>query len=801
MAETLRIVIEGRDKASRAFRSLLGSLQRVGEYAMGQLVARAIPALTRGLASLGKMAIGQVGAAQQLEMALGGLLTQSLMYEKVNKVRTATLRLTDKEQLQLQGLRANLDGLNVRLDKARYNYGEYLAVQGEAGIDTRKFAADVAKLETNIAKTTLAITILEGKEGKLVSTTEQVWEETMSFADAQAEAAKQVKELTKFIDLLSIESPFKRQQVEMVTKYSLQAAMGTERTKEFTGAFLDFAAAQGISSENLGFAAEQFMQLRKLGKLTTIDLRQLRRLGIDVSRILGIKMGMSVEEFNTQVAKSPELMDELFESFIELASETTADAARQMSLTLPGMMANLQDIMEVGSRDLFRPMIEAVSPALLGLLEKLKGFVLGPGLKEWAQKLADSAVRVVDFIKNWDIIWATFKASIAEKIGELKRTFEAEGFVAAIEKALSFVGIEVDFDVMFRNLLQDLRTAWDRFWLGQDVTEEVPPFQPLHIPGMKEQIIGIFDELSTVFEEEGLVATIEKALSFAGVEVDFSALGQKILAAWNEFWLGPEMQFLGDPRHTRMGGMRDKLIGALTKLATQTLPELQVELRKIFSSIGEQIPGWIEEGLLTAGEWLMFITARGEEWAESPETQEKLRGIGSAIGTAIHEAVASLLGDEQKAGGIMELFAFQLGAAASNIREMFVAMGQGFARGLIEGLTGWLISDQAMRKVRETMGKMQLPLLPPGQPPSPTGLSRFQGGTPFSPGGWSLLGERGPELVRLPAGSRVYNARESRGMGGDTYNITINAGDAPAYAIEGAARRGILSARRKRGLR
>ena len=38
-----------------------------------------------------------------------------------------------------------------------------------------------------------------------------------------------------------------------------------------------------------------------------------------------------------------------------------------------------------------------------------------------------------------------------------------------------------------------------------------------------------------------------------------------------------------------------------------------------------------------------------------------------------------------------------------------------------------------------------------------------------------LVGERGPELVKLPRGSRVYSNRESAGMlsGGTTNNITV----------------------------
>ena len=42
-------------------------------------------------------------------------------------------------------------------------------------------------------------------------------------------------------------------------------------------------------------------------------------------------------------------------------------------------------------------------------------------------------------------------------------------------------------------------------------------------------------------------------------------------------------------------------------------------------------------------------------------------------------------------------------------------------------------------------------------------------------GGWSWVGEAGPELAYLPQGSQVKSASESREVGGDTYYITIDA--------------------------
>lgn len=42
-------------------------------------------------------------------------------------------------------------------------------------------------------------------------------------------------------------------------------------------------------------------------------------------------------------------------------------------------------------------------------------------------------------------------------------------------------------------------------------------------------------------------------------------------------------------------------------------------------------------------------------------------------------------------------------------------------------------------------------------------------------GGLTWVGEAGPELVRLPQGSQIMNAQDSRGAGGDTFYITIDA--------------------------
>lgn len=60
-------------------------------------------------------------------------------------------------------------------------------------------------------------------------------------------------------------------------------------------------------------------------------------------------------------------------------------------------------------------------------------------------------------------------------------------------------------------------------------------------------------------------------------------------------------------------------------------------------------------------------------------------------------------------------------------------------------------------------------------------ITGYADGTYNHPGGLALVGERGPEILRLPTGSQVYPTGVSQTMlqgarsGGDTYNITIDA--------------------------
>ncbi len=75
---------------------------------------------------------------------------------------------------------------------------------------------------------------------------------------------------------------------------------------------------------------------------------------------------------------------------------------------------------------------------------------------------------------------------------------------------------------------------------------------------------------------------------------------------------------------------------------------------------------------------------------------------------------------------------------------------------------------------------------------TPVPVGHNADGTDYWPGGWSWVGERGPELVELPRGTKVYSAEESRAMA--AAGPTGTGGSAGGESMADAVRRGVYEA-------
>lgn len=193
------------------------------------------------------------------------------------------------------------------------------------------------------------------------------------------------------------------------------------------------------------------------------------------------------------------------------------------------------------------------------------------------------------------------------------------------------------------------------------------------------------------------------------------------------------------------GRARDAVSGAATGLMDRTK-----------SAFGIQSPSKVFEGY---GRDLMEGLAIGIEDGEGVAT-DAMERVGDSLNSVAQTSFASIKDTVQM-----------------TIEDSFMGIIDG-SKSASEAFKSMVndILNQAIRMmvIRPLLGSLF------GGFGGGASVGAFANGTPFAPGGLALVGERGPELVNLPRGSKVMDAQRTKmaGNGGVQINIKNEAGGA-----------------------
>lgn len=399
--------------SSSTLGSFVSSLGSMATVAGGIVTAQLFNKIAEGVGAFVSVGLDAVGEAQKLEAGLGALLTANNLYERstkevsvavgdFSKLQADAAKKSDDLAFKQRELTAEINTQNASIQEQRQRI-----IQMADGLDKNQQIARLQEMEIALEGMTRELGETATEQGKLNNLTQEYttvsktsFEQVMSFADAQAEAKKQTQDLLAFVDKLSIISPFEADQVALVTKFAVGAGLGADATKRFTVGFLDMAAAVGIGSENLAFASGQLLQVAKIGRIGEVDLRQLRNLGIDLEKIIGVEMGLSIEQFNDKAKKSPEIFNELFDAVANFSKNTFPGAAAAMATSLGGLQSTFTDIFRVSSKNLLRPIVEALSPMASTILGNLASIATGPELSQIGQQMGQRMAEGIGTIQE-----------------------------------------------------------------------------------------------------------------------------------------------------------------------------------------------------------------------------------------------------------------------------------------------------------------------------------------------------------------------------------------------------------------
>jgi len=198
--------------------------------------------------------------------------------------------------------------------------------------------------------------------------------------------------------------------------------------------------------------------------------------------------------------------------------------------------------------------------------------------------------------------------------------------------------------------------------------------------------------------------------------------------------------------------------------------------KAIAGAVWDGFRNWVEENLKNQ---LTIITDKADEWSTDPEVLDTFHGYGASLIRRMTGGMADEFADPDLQGAmgdsLLDFFVAAIQSVDNLLGQLMTRLIQGMIDEAVNAVwrklghetppEGGMIGE-ALRYFSDAVNDAAVDLRRP--------VSRFARGTGLYPGGWGIVGEEGPELVRLPSGSQILPADETARAIGGTTNMTFN---------------------------
>lgn len=253
---------------------------------------------------------------------------------------------------------------------------------------------------------------------------------TLNFAQALDQASPKAQNLMNWLRALSVRSPFEYKTVADVFRFNMAFGQTADISKQVTEATLNFAAATGLSQDELSRFSYNLAQIGSQQKITAMDIRQLSMTRFGLTQLNGVFDILSEktktqirdhEDFNAALASGRVSVADFYQAFSEYSNKMYGSSAERMVRTLPGLMSNMKDVMFFGLADTFGPLGDRLVNLLSPLFDKLTAFAENGGFKQIGEKIG----------KTFDDVEASYR-----RVKSAFTSGGAEGGINAILKEL-----------------------------------------------------------------------------------------------------------------------------------------------------------------------------------------------------------------------------------------------------------------------------------------------------------------------------------------------------------------------------
>lgn len=226
-----------------------------------------------------------------------------------------------------------------------------------------------------------------------------------SMGEAMQQAGPRAEELLSWIQQLAIKSPFTQEGVASAYRMAMAYGFTSTEAQRLTTALINFAAGSGQSEGAMQMIALALGQIQAKGKLAGQEVLQLTNAGLAVDQILAKAFGKSTAEIVTMREQGLIPANAAIEAITESLERDFGGAAARQTGTVEGLISSLEDLKQVGLREFFTGLVQAVQPELQKLVDTLNTPQMMANIREMGDQFAQSAMQIVEGAKRaWEWI-------------------------------------------------------------------------------------------------------------------------------------------------------------------------------------------------------------------------------------------------------------------------------------------------------------------------------------------------------------------------------------------------------------
>ncbi len=553
---------------------------------------------------------------------------------------------------------------------------------------------------------------------------------------------------------------------------------------------------------------------------------------------LGIATREEMAGWGLQFSKSGELLTPAREAFAVLESYVRGKFGGMMAAqsgTFEGMLSNLSDWLGAAKRKLMAPIFEVLKDKLQGVLDLLNSpaaqaamdmvaNTLAKGVEvavEWVGKLIDGVGALLGYLdagNKRDLMREWFGAEAGPYIDELVRgvTGLVQGFMDLMAQASPIIDlvkgnlqpILIGLAVAIGTVVVGAFVAWAASAAASAAATLVALAPIIAVVAVIAAVVaGLYLAWTNNFL--GIQDVVNSVL---GAVVPFIQRMMGIVVDWvKENW--PLIQKTIETVMNAIQRVIDAVLGTILAVWRDHGDKIMTVIRSLWSIIQTVVETYIRNILGVIKGVMQLITGDWEGAWETIQdilqrTWEALVSIVQSLGPGLLAAL-QLVWEALKAAagaafnGLKGLFEAAwnaltgwIGSQIENAKNSAAALGNAIKDGIVGGIRGTLgvigdLGEQLLSALKGIINSaidwindaipngLTLTIL--GQefgidlPDNP--LPHLARGSTFFAGGLALVGEEGPELVRLPQGARVWSAGESQGAMttvNHNYYLTVN---------------------------